>query len=88
MSLVTLLLIGTITGDMDDARAVLAHVPADGRPSRRTGDASTCRVWLKDTLVALGEHGVVQLPADIGKPALPILLAGRHLWANSACRSH
>ncbi|KAJ2986113.1 hypothetical protein NUW58_g5186 [Xylaria curta] len=47
------------------AKEVIRNIPADGSPSQRTGEAFTCRIWVKDALMALCEQGVIALPADI-----------------------
>ncbi|KAF5566520.1 hypothetical protein FPHYL_3746 [Fusarium phyllophilum] len=47
------------------ATQIIQSVPADGKPSRRTGMAFTCRIWVKDALVELHEKGEIFLPNDI-----------------------
>lgn len=49
------------------AKSVIASVPADGEPSARTTEAFTCRIWVKDVLVALHNGGIIQLTLDIGE---------------------
>lgn len=46
---------------------VIKSIPAVGTPSRRTGEDFTCRIWIKDVLVALHECGEIVLPTNIGK---------------------
>ncbi|KAF7957507.1 hypothetical protein EAE96_003084 [Botrytis aclada] len=66
MSLVLVFKIGPISSS-DRIDEVLRAVPADGSASLRTAEAFTCRIWMKDALVALHENHVVTLPADIGE---------------------
>ncbi|EXL91836.1 hypothetical protein FOIG_14946 [Fusarium odoratissimum NRRL 54006] len=47
------------------ATQIIQSVPADGKPSRRTGAAFTCRIWVKDALVELHETGEIFLADDI-----------------------
>ncbi|KAI7764480.1 hypothetical protein ACKAV7_012127 [Fusarium commune] len=47
------------------AKRIIQSVPADGKPSHRTGTAFTCRIWVKDTLVELHDKGGISLPNDI-----------------------
>ncbi|KAF2755837.1 hypothetical protein EJ05DRAFT_539696 [Pseudovirgaria hyperparasitica] len=42
-------------------RTTLGNVPSVGQPSRNTGEAFTCRVWVKDALLALHNANVIQL---------------------------
>lgn len=42
-------------------------VPADGNPSRRTGQTFTCRVWIGDVVAELGRKGVLDLKKSIGE---------------------
>ncbi|KAG6181951.1 hypothetical protein E4U10_007122, partial [Claviceps purpurea] len=46
---------------------VMKDVQADGSPSKRTGESFTCRIWVKDVLVALHDCGEIVLPAIIGR---------------------
>lgn len=56
---------------------VLGSVPV-GTPSRWTQEPFTCRIWVKDALVALNEAGVIVLSMDVGEYLL-------HMYsANSA----
>ncbi|KAG6150205.1 hypothetical protein E4U37_006352 [Claviceps purpurea] len=43
----------------------MKDVPADGSPSKRTGESFTCRIWVKDVLVALNDCGEIILPVII-----------------------
>ncbi|ENH70861.1 hypothetical protein FOC1_g10003314 [Fusarium oxysporum f. sp. cubense race 1] len=47
------------------ATQIIQSVPVDGKPSRRTGTAFTCRTWVKDALVELHEKGEIFLANDI-----------------------
>jgi hypothetical protein len=49
---------------------VARDVPADGNPSRRTGQTFTCRVWIGDVIAELGRAGVLELKKGIGADAL------------------
>jgi hypothetical protein len=51
---------------MDALDRVLRAVPADGSASLRTGDVFNCRVWVKDALVALQNHRIIDLASSIG----------------------
>ncbi|KAF7921246.1 uncharacterized protein EAE98_008672 [Botrytis deweyae] len=64
MSLVLVFKIGPISSS-DKIDEFLRAVPADGSASLRTDEAFTCRIWMKDALVALHENHVVTLPVDI-----------------------
>ncbi|KAI1024764.1 hypothetical protein LB503_007097 [Fusarium chuoi] len=44
---------------------IIQSVPADGKPSCRTGADFTCRIWVKDALVELHEKGEISLANDI-----------------------
>ncbi|KAI1174921.1 hypothetical protein F4777DRAFT_552425 [Nemania sp. FL0916] len=66
LSLIALLLVAEVNSH-SRAKEVIRSIPADGSPSQRTGEAITCRIWVKDVLVALCEQGVIALPAGIGK---------------------
>jgi hypothetical protein len=46
---------------------VARDVPADGNPSRRTGQTFTCRVWIGDVIAELGRAGVLELKKSIGE---------------------
>jgi hypothetical protein len=43
------------------------NVPADGRSSERTGEVLTCRVWIKDALMALQSDGLAVLEESVGE---------------------
>ncbi|KAG4273136.1 hypothetical protein FPRO04_09973 [Fusarium proliferatum] len=47
------------------ATQIIQSVPADGKPSCRTGADFTCRIWVKDALVKLHEKGEIFLANDI-----------------------
>lgn len=49
------------------SEAILKTIPADGNPSLRTGEAFTCRIWVKDVLMALHENGDIEIPVNIGE---------------------
>jgi len=65
-TLVCLVRIGSVTS-VHDAESVMESIPADGKPSQRTGEEFNCGTWAKDSLVALDSKGVIQLPRDIGE---------------------
>ncbi|KAG6037170.1 hypothetical protein E4U41_005304 [Claviceps citrina] len=46
-------------------KKIMRSIPADGSPSRRTGEFFTCRIWVKDAIVALHDQGEIALPTDI-----------------------
>lgn len=46
---------------------VLRYVLADGSASLCTGEAFTCRIWMKNAFVILHDSGIVSLGADIGE---------------------
>jgi hypothetical protein len=46
---------------------VMKEVPADGNPSRRTGQSFSCRVWVGDVIAKLAERGVLELKKSIGE---------------------
>ena len=66
MTLIVLVRMGEIRSH-SGALDVMKGVPADGSPSTRTGEAFDCRIWAKDVLVALHDHGEIRLPSNIGK---------------------
>ncbi|KAI0003980.1 hypothetical protein F4779DRAFT_621582 [Xylariaceae sp. FL0662B] len=47
--------------------AVAESVPADGNPSKRTGQEFDCLTWVEDTLVAADAAGIIRLPVDVDK---------------------
>lgn len=58
--------IGSITStNFTTLKSVLKDVPANGTPSTHTKEAFTCRVWVKDALIALQNAKLVQLPSSI-----------------------
>lgn len=66
MSLVLAYKIGAASSpsEMDQ---VLRDLPAGGSASLRTGEVFTCRIWVKDVLVALQTRGHVISKADVGE---------------------
>ncbi|KAK7935111.1 hypothetical protein PG985_000606 [Apiospora marii] len=64
MTLIVLVRVGALKSH-SEATNVMKTIPADGSPSRRTGEAFTCRIWIKDVLMALHEAGQIALPVDI-----------------------
>jgi hypothetical protein len=66
LTLIALIRVGDV-GNHPLATHIIQNSPVNGSPSQRTGEAFTCRIWVKDTLVALHENRVTTLPADIGK---------------------
>ncbi len=71
-----LLLVGSVNA-RSRVTDVIKSIPADGNPSRRTGEVFTCRIWVKDVLVALDESGEIKLPVDVGKSTMALL--SKHL---------
>ncbi|KAJ8106729.1 hypothetical protein OPT61_g9347 [Boeremia exigua] len=62
MSLCLVLKLGTVTSEHWAAlRSALASVPSSGQPSLNTGEAFSCRVWVRDAVRALHDAGVIQL---------------------------
>jgi hypothetical protein len=45
---------------------VNAKGPAEGFVSPRTGEEFTCRIWVKDALLALDKAGVIELAMSVG----------------------
>lgn len=66
MSLIVLIRVGKIKTH-SRMRDVIKGIAADGNPSQRTGEAFTCRIWVKDVLMALHDYGEIVLPMDISK---------------------
>ncbi|CAG8977394.1 hypothetical protein HYALB_00007024 [Hymenoscyphus albidus] len=64
MSLVLIFKIGPVssTSTLDQ---VLRGLKSDGSPSARTGEPTTCRVWVKDGLCALHDNKVVKMSSSI-----------------------
>lgn len=62
---------------LDEFNRIIIQIPADGLPSRRTGEAFSSRTWAKDAIVKLNEEGFIQLPKSIGSyPSSRV-----HAWA-------
>jgi hypothetical protein len=53
--------------DIEQVEEIVRSVPADGKPSRRTGQTFNCRVWWGDVLFKLGEEGILRLEKSIGE---------------------
>ncbi|KAI8963631.1 hypothetical protein F5Y11DRAFT_346277 [Daldinia sp. FL1419] len=51
----------------DGFSTIAKSVPADGSPSKRTGEAFRCLTWVKDVLVSLDTNGIIKLPHDIDR---------------------
>ncbi|EPE09068.1 hypothetical protein F503_06844 [Ophiostoma piceae UAMH 11346] len=64
MTLVAIVRIAKVKS-VSEAEQVIQSISASGYPSQRTSEAFTCRIWVKDVLVALEENGVIVLPNDI-----------------------
>ncbi|KAM0322063.1 hypothetical protein ACHAPQ_009184 [Fusarium lateritium] len=64
LTLIALIRVGPVSNH-PLAIQIIQSLPANGSPSRRTGEAFTCRIWVKDVLVALHENAAITLPADI-----------------------
>ncbi|KAI0483492.1 hypothetical protein F4859DRAFT_400514 [Xylaria cf. heliscus] len=58
MSLIAMLRVAKVKSH-SRAKEVIQSIAADGNPSQRTGEAFTCRIWVKDVLMALSEQGVI-----------------------------
>lgn len=66
MSLCVALKLGTVTsGNWEILRTTLANVPGSGQASSNTGEAFTCRVWVKDAVLALHNAEVILLKRSI-----------------------
>lgn len=70
ISLVLARKIGTVEGSTgantwQTCVDVLNGVPAEGRQSTNSDEEFNCRVWVKDALVALRDHGVIVLSDDV-----------------------
>lgn len=70
MSLIVLIWVAYVS-DPAAAEAVIWSIPANDTASLRTGEAFTCRIWVKDVLVALQDAGLILLSTDIGKYVTP-----------------
>ncbi|KAN0119225.1 hypothetical protein V8E51_001433 [Hyaloscypha variabilis] len=65
-SLVALYRIGKVgEGSLQAVQDTIMTVPADGEPSRRTGQTFTCRIWTGDVLVALHNASLIVLTKSI-----------------------
>ncbi|KAG6089536.1 hypothetical protein E4U30_008351 [Claviceps sp. LM220 group G6] len=66
---VTLIVLFFVSKVKNHARAVeiMKGIPADGKPSQRTGEPFSCVTWAKDALVLLHESGEIVLPQTIDK---------------------
>jgi len=66
MSLCLVMKLGTVTSQNWAAlRTTLGNVPSSGQPSLNTNEAFTCRVWVKDAILALHNAGVIRLAKAI-----------------------
>lgn len=50
---------------MDSTSNHLTNVPSSGQPSLNTKEEFTCRVWVKDAILALHNAGVIRLAKAI-----------------------
>jgi len=58
--------VGTVNSETwNTLKIKLGQVPASGQPSPNTQEAFTCRVWVKDALLALHNAGVICLTKTI-----------------------
>ncbi|KAG5986723.1 hypothetical protein E4U43_005385 [Claviceps pusilla] len=64
LTLIALILLGKIKNE-SKVLQTFEKVPADGRPSLRTGAAFACNTWTKDVLFMLEQEGELVLPADV-----------------------
>ncbi|KAG6113871.1 hypothetical protein E4U31_007641 [Claviceps sp. LM219 group G6] len=55
---------------------VIRGTPADGSPSKRTGEFFTCRIWVKDVLVSLHERGEIVITGTIDELEKMVLEKG------------
>ena len=66
LSLCLLFKVGTVNSQTwDTLRSTLERVPGNGQPSPNTQEAFSCRVWVKDALLALHNAGVFRLTKAI-----------------------
>ncbi|KAH6649355.1 hypothetical protein F5144DRAFT_478986 [Chaetomium tenue] len=65
MTLIVLVKVGTVS--KNGIAAVIQQVPADGKASKRNGEAFSCRTWVKDALAHLVAKGNIVLKADVGE---------------------
>ena len=70
--------VGVVT-DWNAISQALNNVPADGNPSRITGESFTCRTWTEDGLRALNAAGIIRLDASI---------ADIEKWAVTVAKRH
>ncbi|KAH6951956.1 hypothetical protein DER45DRAFT_636221 [Fusarium avenaceum] len=64
LTLIALIRVGDVSSHAL-ATELIQSSPANGSPSFRTGEKFNCRIWVKDTLVALHDNAVTTLIADI-----------------------
>lgn len=66
VTLIVLVKVGKVT--KKGIATVVQQIPADGKPSKRTGEAFNCLTWMKDALAHLAAKGNVALKIDdVGK---------------------
>jgi hypothetical protein len=66
ISVCVALKLGTFTNEnWVTLRSTLSNVPSSGQPSLNTGEAFTCRVWVKDAILALHNASVINLTKPI-----------------------
>lgn len=70
MTLIVLVKVGSVV--KNGIAPVIQQVPADGKPSKRNGEAFSCRTWAKDALAHLVARGNIVLKADVGKCGLRV----------------
>lgn len=63
--------------------STLRNVPAKGEPSTRTSEAFTCRIWVKDAVVALHSAKIIVLTKSIGQYCEKIITNARELIYNN-----
>ena len=59
-------LAGVSTSSFGLCDSTLRNVPANGTVSARTGEAFTCRIWVKDVTMALHDAKLITLTKSIG----------------------
>ena len=68
--------IGTADADkFEMCYDVLNAVGADGTPSPHTGEAFSCRVWVKDAMLALHKNRIIVLPGEADEVEAYVLAA-------------
>ncbi|PWY80247.1 hypothetical protein BO94DRAFT_537125 [Aspergillus sclerotioniger CBS 115572] len=68
MSLVLAYRIGSIDqSTWETCTNILNGVAADGKPSPNTGEAFSCRVWVKDAIIALQNNRIIELKHTISE---------------------